>query len=396
MRRLGPPLLALGLVALGGSVAAQAPERSLLPEARPSPEAPIRPEARPGTEPPPVIEARPDGRPLAQQAAPRLQPPVMGEPTPEPARDYLPPVPRQPPLIETELPEPPLEGPMGIVRAEELMTEPPPVPVFLGGWEGSLPPVRPGGEPLRRNLPESGRPRARALPPQDPGPLLPSEPDAPPAYAPETQPDILPVGPEYSVLAVARARLPAPRPQGIVERAAQAQAALVRGQVCGDPRIQGEVIAAIRSGGGCGIEEPVLVRSIDGVALSKPATMDCATAEALLEWTRDGARPAVGGRGGGLVGFQVMGSYSCRPRNNQAGARMSEHGRGRAVDIGAAILADGSTIEVLRDWPDPALRDMREAACLAFSTVLGPGSDAFHDDHLHLDTARRGRAAYCR
>ncbi len=75
---------------------------------------------------------------------------------------------------------------------------------------------------------------------------------------------------------------------------------------------------------------------------------------------------------------------------------MSEHGRGRAVDIGAAILADGSTIEVLRDWPDPALRDMREAACLAFSTVLGPGSDAFHDDHLHLDTARRGRAAYCR
>ena len=107
-----------------------------------------------------------------------------------------------------------------------------------------------------------------------------------------------------------------------------------------------------------------------------------------------GARPAVGSRGGGLAGFEVMGSYTCRPRNNQAGARLSEHGKGRAIDIGAAVLADGSTINVLRDWPDPALRQMREAACGTFSTVLGPGAP-FHDNHLHFDTAR-GRGPYCR
>ena len=101
-----------------------------------------------------------------------------------------------------------------------------------------------------------------------------------------------------------------------------------------------------------------------------------------------------GGRGGGLAGFEVMGSYTCRPRNNQAGARLSEHGRGRAIDIGAAILADGSSITVLGDWPDPGLGQMREAACGTFSTVLGPG-DPFHDDRLHLDTAH-GRGPYCR
>ena len=36
------------------------------------------------------------------------------------------------------------------------------------------------------------------------------------------------------------------------------------------------------------------------------------------------------------------------------------------------------------------------AACLFFSTVLGPGSNAAHDDHLHLDIkARRGGFRLC-
>ncbi|WP_176556179.1 extensin family protein [Rubellimicrobium rubrum] len=392
-----PPLLALGLIALAEAVVAQqAPEGSLRPEPRPLSNAPVRPGPRTDRGSPPVDLVRPGDEPAAQDAAPSLgRPAIGGGSIPDLQRDVLPPVPRQPPLIETEPPEPKLEGSMGIVRAEELMTEPPPVPVMLDGWDGSTPPTRPDAEPRRAEPPKPGRPRLRPLPPQDPRPLLPPEPDAPPAYAPETQPDILPIGPEYSRLAVARVRLPTVRPPDIVEQAARRQAALIQGQVCGNPGLQGEVTAAIRSGNGCGIEEPVEIRSVDGIALSEPATMDCVTAEALLEWTRDGARPAVGSRGGGLVGLQVMGSYSCRPRNNQAGARLSEHGRGRAVDIGAAILADGSRIEVLRDWPDPALRAMREAACQNFSTVLGPGSDAFHDDHLHLDTAR-GRGALCR
>lgn len=37
----------------------------------------------------------------------------------------------------------------------------------------------------------------------------------------------------------------------------------------------------------------------------------------------------------------------------------------------------------------------RKGACGTFNTVLGPGSDRFHRDHLHFDTAR-GRGPYCR
>ena len=139
----------------------------------------------------------------------------------------------------------------------------------------------------------------------------------------------------------------------------------------------------------------MLVRSVDGVRLSTAATVDCTTAEALLTWVQEGARPAVGSRGGGLAGLEIMGSYVCRTRNNQSGAKMSEHGRGRAVDIGAVLLADGSRLSVARDWPDPALTAMHRAACGTFSTTLGPGSDGYHEDHLHYDTAR-GRGPYCR
>ena len=58
------------------------------------------------------------------------------------------------------------------------------------------------------------------------------------------------------------------------------------------------------------------------------------------------------------------------------------------------ILQDGSHIDVLQDWPDPALRQIRAAACGTFSTVLGPGVP-FDDNHLHFDTAQC-RGAYCR
>ncbi|TNC74702.1 extensin family protein [Rubellimicrobium roseum] len=392
MRALLPPLLALLVGA--GAVVAEAPESARRPEARAVAEPPARPEARSGEDGRPVVETRPDSSPAALAAPPELEVPDRTRPVPEPAEDVRPTVPRQPPLIETEPPPAVLDGPRNEVRAEELMTELPPVPVQFG-FEGEAPPVRPLPEPRRAERPGAGRPRARPEPPLDPRPLLPPEPDAPPAYAPPVGPEVLPLGPEYSPLAVARSLLPSLRPEGIVERAEAAARALALGQVCGDPRLQGEVIAAIRGGGGCGVEEPVLVRSVDGVTLSTPATMDCVTAEALLEWIVEGARPAVGSRGGGLEGFEIMGSYSCRPRNNQAGARLSEHGRGRAVDIGAVILRDGSRLSVAGDWPDPALREMHDAACGIFSTTLGPGSDGFHEDHLHYDTTR-GRGPYCR
>jgi hypothetical protein len=222
-------------------------------------------------------------------------------------------------------------------------------------------------------------------------------PAAPPAVAPlaVAAPSAFVPGAGVTPLAVARSALPRPRPAAVAAGAERARAEAARGQVCGNPLLQGEVEASFGTETGCGIEDPVRVRSVDGVRLSAPILVDCRTAEALLTWVQTGARPALAGRGGGLARLDVMGDYACRGRNNQAGQRLSEHGRGRAVDVGGLTLADGSQISVLEDWPGQGLREMHAAACGPFSTVLGPEANAFHRNHFHLDTAR-GRGPYCR
>lgn len=173
-----------------------------------------------------------------------------------------------------------------------------------------------------------------------------------------------------------------------------------KGGLCGDPEILGKEIPPILGKAkGCGLDDGVSVISVAGVALTQPASIDCTTARALKDWVEGGVKPAVGRKGGGVAALQIAASYSCRPRNNQKGARMSEHGRGRAVDVAAIILADGTSLSVLKGWGTKAagktLAASRKAACGPFNTVLGPGSDRFHADHFHLDTAR-GRGAYCR
>ena len=151
---------------------------------------------------------------------------------------------------------------------------------------------------------------------------------------------------------------------------------------------------------GCGIAEPVRVTSVAGVSLSQAATMDCPTALALRDWVTNGVLPTVGTRGGGVERLNVAGHYACRTRNNQKGARISEHGRGRAIDISGLVLKNGTVISVLRHWrhetAGPILRDLHRAACGTFGTVLGPNSDRFHQDHFHFDTARYRSGPFCR
>ena len=101
-----------------------------------------------------------------------------------------------------------------------------------------------------------------------------------------------------------------------------------------------------------------------------------------------------------LVEVDVMGSYACRTRNNRPGARLSEHGLGRAIDIGGFRLADGRRISVKEDWGGSGegkfLKALHRQSCGLFMTVLGPGADRYHHDHFHLDTARRNGSTYCR
>lgn len=191
---------------------------------------------------------------------------------------------------------------------------------------------------------------------------------------------------------------PSLRPRAMVERAMARRAERRKGQVCGDPELQGDEVGYVPGRiDGCGIKEAVRLKSVAGVRLSQPALIDCSTAKALKKWTVKGAKPALRSRGGGLASLRVAAHYACRTRNNQPGARISEHGRGRAVDISGFGLKDGSTLTVLNDWGNGrALKSMHKAACGPFGTVLGPNSDRFHRDHFHFDTARYRSGTYCR
>lgn len=173
-----------------------------------------------------------------------------------------------------------------------------------------------------------------------------------------------------------------------------------RGSVCRDRTIRGEELESISGDlDGCGISDPVRVTEIDGVVLSQPSIMECDTAEAIRDWIDDGIRPAIGMLGGGLASLHVAAHYSCRTRNSQPGARISEHGKGRAIDIAAFELRNGTVIDVEDGWDDPVqgrvLRDIHESACGTFRTVLGPDADQYHQDHFHVDNAQRRGRDHC-
>ncbi|MDP5348617.1 MAG: extensin family protein [Paracoccaceae bacterium] len=171
--------------------------------------------------------------------------------------------------------------------------------------------------------------------------------------------------------------------------------------VCKDPALRGEVVGEVPGGiTGCGIANAVRLHEVNGIRLSTGAVVDCPTARAFGTWVERGMMPAVGNQGGGVQSIRVAASYACRTRNHQAGARISEHGRGKAIDVSGYSLRDGTEVTLLRDWGTGrngrALRQMHRAACGTFGTVLGPESDRFHLDHFHFDTARHRGGPYCR
>ena len=75
-----------------------------------------------------------------------------------------------------------------------------------------------------------------------------------------------------------------------------------------------------------------------------------------------------------------------------SGARTSEHGYANAIDIRGVRLADGKFVEFTERTVDKPLREeLKKDACARFRTVLGPGSDGYHEEHIHLDLRDRNR-----
>ncbi len=216
------------------------------------------------------------------------------------------------------------------------------------------------------------------------------------AVAPAGSATIRPM-PRPAILS-ASAPAPAEKPQGGLARLfgggkKPKTAVPTDGFVCGDPDIRGDELAPISSKvNGCGVDEPVRITSVDGIKLRGSATVNCETASALKTWIDKGMRPAFNKD---VVELQIAGSYVCRPRNNVRGNKISEHGRGKAVDISAFIFADGTEWTIARDY-NRQIRKAHKAACGIFGTTLGPGSDGYHEDHLHFDTAGYRNGPYCR
>ena len=72
------------------------------------------------------------------------------------------------------------------------------------------------------------------------------------------------------------------------------------------------------------------------------------------------------------------------------GAHLSEHGRANALDVRAFKLADGRAISLTDRTVARELREsVLHSVCARFTTVLGPGSDWYHEDHIHLDLMER-------
>jgi hypothetical protein len=162
-------------------------------------------------------------------------------------------------------------------------------------------------------------------------------------------------------------------------------------------------ITDIDLGNGCFVHNAYDVRSLVGVSFSSSAKMNCGVANETAQWLDSTVQPAAQEAfGEKVVAIDVPSAFACRPRNNQRGAKLSEHGMGNAIDVSAFVLESGRKVTVLDDWGSWSdsgrfLKQVRAEACGPFKTVLGPGSDAHHRDHLHLDLQRhRSGGSYCR
>jgi hypothetical protein len=147
--------------------------------------------------------------------------------------------------------------------------------------------------------------------------------------------------------------------------------------------------------GQCGASDVVRLEGIimpnsAVVSVMPAATLRCSLGEAVAQWVRNDLGPAMAELDSSPAAVTNHGSYDCRGRNNDAGAKISEHGRGNALDLGPIRLANGAVMDLTKkSTPQSVRQRLRDAACHRFNTVLGPGSDSYHANHIHVDLAER-------
>lgn len=161
-------------------------------------------------------------------------------------------------------------------------------------------------------------------------------------------------------------------------------------------------IPDIKGPGACGGTDLVRLEAVvlpdkTRIPLKPGGTMRCTMAAAVADWVRSDMAPLASGLNTKLVELDNFDSFDCRGRNRVVGAKLSEHGRANALDVRGLKLANGQSIGFTDRATPRALREqVLHSVCTRFTTVLGPGSDGYHEDHIHLDLAeRRGNYRIC-
>lgn len=154
-------------------------------------------------------------------------------------------------------------------------------------------------------------------------------------------------------------------------------------------------------GGGCHTNNAVSLLDM-GIKVTNLGPMTCTLASGFADWTRDVVRPAAKKYlGSALARIETTGTYSCRRVSGKN--TLSQHAHANAVDVFAFVTENGHKVSVLNGWNGTNgerafLREIRSKACGQFGTVLGPGFNRQHANHLHLDMAasRLGGKPFCR
>lgn len=151
---------------------------------------------------------------------------------------------------------------------------------------------------------------------------------------------------------------------------------------------------------GCSIPYPLVLKNLGKSIAVGPGTsigiapgteLNCKMAEAAARFAADVIQPAAKAElGADLKSIGQASAFVCRPRHGTR--KLSEHAFGNALDIASFTLSDGRKIEISPTPPEKDakfLNTVRKAACGPFKTVLGPGADADHAFHFHLDLEPR-------
>jgi hypothetical protein len=164
-------------------------------------------------------------------------------------------------------------------------------------------------------------------------------------------------------------------------------------------------VLAPASNPACVVDTPVRVKAIKSaertrIRLAEEPVVACRFAEPLAHWLGEVVAPIFAAHfRADLKAVHITG-YECRNRNHAEGGKLSAHALGIAADILSFELTNGVTLTIRPDGDSrdarAAIDAIRKAGCGWFTTVLGPGSDEAHANHIHVDILQHGSSNHYR